>query len=252
VREPPVPAEREAMVLSALAPTYKARREDCQGEDVLYHILAAVTGSFTAPSAKEAAYLVASGACDASFPDRIDATHFVIVQHTGVVAKASGKANAKPGDPQPFYGTDIRGVADVDRDGITEILVTSTADGAESARLYSFAGAAPKRLRAFPDVYRDGCASGQQGKVQAQVLHYVPGAKDPAAQYTSELFEAPCSPAGAPKAADFQPVRPEAPPSGASATPAPATAGSAGPTPAPSNAQEGASPSASPSAPPAP
>jgi len=226
-REPKLAPEVEKLVLSSLSPGYKVRREDCQGaEDVLFHVTASATGAFTAPGAKQAVYVVASGPCDATFPEAIEASHLVVVDGDKVVLLASGKTKLAPGESPPFYGTEIRAVTDVDQDGASELLVTSrAAAGAEEVgRLYALTGGAIKRLRAFTAVYRDGCAGGAQGKVQAQVIHYVPRAKEGTSQYSAELYEAACPASGAPKPTDFQPSKaaaaPVAPPPPSSA-PAP-------------------------------
>lgn len=230
-REPKLAPEVEKLVLSALSSTYKARREDCQGaEDVTFRVTASATGAFTAPATKQAAYVVASEACDAADPDEIEATHLVIVEGDKAVMQASGKTRASPGESLPFYGTDIRAVVDLDQDGASELFVTSNVAAEpgveELGRLYTVAGGALKRVRAFPAVYVDGCGAGPQGKAQAQVIHYLPGAKEGASQYSAEQYEAPCPAAGAPKPSDFQPVKA---PAASPASPTPSDVPSAQP-----------------------
>jgi hypothetical protein len=230
-REPKLAPEVAKLVLSALSSTYKARREDCQGaEDVTFRVTASATGAFTAPATKQAAYIVASEACDAADPGAIEATHLVIVEGDKVVMQASGKTTVSPGESLPFYGTDIRAVVDLDQDGASELLVTSNVAAQlgveELGHLYTVAGAALKRVRAFPGVYVDGCAAGPQGKAQAQVIHYLPGAKEGASQYSADLYDAPCPASGAPKPSDFHPVKP---PAAAPASPTPSSVPSAQP-----------------------
>lgn len=238
-REPKLTPEVEKLVLSALSADYKSKREDCQGEsDVLFHVKGAATGAFTAPAAKQTAYLVTSAPCSAG-DDLVEATHLVVVEADKVLAQATSKVKLNPGDaPPPFYGTDIRTVADVDGDGIGEIGVTSEAKVPtgveESLRLFSAAGGAVKRVWSFAGVYKDGCGVGPPAKVQAQVIHYTPTAKDPTTRYPAEIFEAVCPASGAPKVTDFLPLKPAAPaaspgvpaaaPSASAAVPAPPSA----------------------------
>ena len=232
-REPKLAPEVEKLVFSALSATYKARREDCQGAgDVFFRVTASATGAFTAPATHQVAYVAASQACDPAGGGAIEATHLVIVEGDKVVMQASGKRKVSPGESLPFYGTEIRAVLDVDLDGASELMVTATVAAPtglqEDGRLYTAAGGAIKRVRAFPAAYFDGCAAGPQGKVQAQVAHYVPGSKEGAAQFSSEAYEAACPASGAPKPTDFQPVKaPVAPPASPAASPA------ASPSPAP-------------------
>lgn len=230
-REPTLAPEVEKLVLSALSSTYKARREDCQRvEDVILRVTASATGAFTAPGTKQAAYVVVGEACDAVDPGAIEATHLVIVEGDKVVMQASGKTKVSPGESLPFYGTDIRTVVDLDQDGVSELFVTSNVAAQlgveELGRLYTVAGGAMKQVRAFPGIYVDGCAAGPQGKAQAQVIHYLPGAKEGASQYSAELYEASCPASGAPKPSDFQPVKP---PAAAPASPTPSPVPSAQP-----------------------
>lgn len=242
-REPKLAPEVEKLVLSALSASYKSKREDCQGtDDVLFHVRGSATGAFTAPATKQTAYLVASGPCAAAGGDAIEATHLVVVDADKVMAQATSKLKLSTGEPFPqFYGTDIRAVVDVDGDGIGEILVgvesTVPAGIDESVRLVSVAGGAVKRVWSFAGAYKDACGATPPGKVQAQVLHYIPGAKDPATRYPAEIFEAACPAAGAPKVTDFLPLKvvvPAAAPGAPAASPsAPAAAPSAPAVPAP-------------------
>lgn len=238
-REPKLAPEVEKLVFSALSATYKARREDCQGAgDVFFRVTASATGAFTAPATHQVAYVVASQACDPAGGGAIEATHLVIVEGDKVVMQASGKRKVSPGESLPFYGSEIRAVLDVDLDGASELMVTATVAAPtglqEDGRLYTAAGGAIKRVRAFPAAYFDGCAASPQGKVQAQVVHYVTGSKEAPAQFSSEAYEAPCPASGAPKPTDFQPVKaPAASPSSpaASAAPTPSPAATAPPAP---------------------
>lgn len=228
-REPRLAPEVEKLVLSALSSTYKARREDCQGaEDATFRVTASAIGAFTAHATKQAAYIVVGEACDAADPGAIEATHLVIVEGDKVVMQASGKTKVSPGESLPFYGTDIRAVVDLDQDGASELLVTSNVAAQlgveEIGHLYTVVGGAMKRVKAFPGVYVDGCAAGPQGRVQAQAIHYLPGAKEGASQYSAELYEAPCPASGAPKPSDFQLVKP---PSAAPTSPTPSPVPSA-------------------------
>jgi hypothetical protein len=261
-REPKLVPEVEKLVFSALSASYKSKREDCQGtDDVLFHVRASATGAFTAPATKQTAYLVASGPCAAAGAEAIEATHLVVVDADKVSAQATSKLKLSTGEPFPqFYGTDIRAVVDVDGDGIGEILVgvesTLPAGVDESVRLVSVAGGAAKRLWSFAGVYKDACGATPPGKVQAQVLHYIPGVKDPAARYPAEIFEAACSPAGAPKVTDFlllkvvvpaaAPAAPAASPSAPAAAPSAAATPPGGPAASPSPTAVPAPPSASP------
>lgn len=216
-REPKLTPEIEKLVLSALSADYKSKREDCQGsEDVLFRVKDSATGAFTAPATKQTAYLVASGPCAAAGGDVIETTHLVVVDAAKVLAQATGKVKLTPGEPPPpFYGTDIRAVVDVDGDGMGEIFVSAESKvpaGVEEAlRVFSAAGGAVKRVWSFAGVYKDGCGTGPTAKVQAEVVHYIPAAKDPTTRYPIEYFEAACPASGAPKVTDFQPLKPAAP-----------------------------------------
>ena len=231
-REPKLAPAVEELVFSALSPTHKARREDCQAEDVVFRVTASATGAFTAPATKQVAFVVASEACAATRPDASEATHLVIVEGDKVVLQASGKTEVSTGEPLPFYGTDMRAVLDLDQDGASELLVTANVAAQvgveEVGRLYTVAGGALKRVRAFTGLYVDGCAAGPQGKAQAQVIHYLPGAKQGASRYSAELYEAPCPASGVPKPSDFQPVKA---PSVSPASPTPSEVPSAQPSP---------------------
>jgi hypothetical protein len=78
-RQPKLSPELEKLVLSALSPGYKARREDCQGAgDALFRVTASATGAFTAPGAKQAAFVVVSGPCEATGSGAIEASHLVV------------------------------------------------------------------------------------------------------------------------------------------------------------------------------
>jgi hypothetical protein len=247
-RDPKLTPEVEKLVFSALSPSYKSKLEDCQGAgDVMFHALASATGAFTAPATKQTAYLVASGPCAADSGGSIESTHLVVTDGDKVLAQASGKLKLAPGEAfPPFHGTDIRALLDVDGDGISEVLVTfesSVPAGTEEvARLFSAAGGAVKRVWSFAGVYKNPCGVTPTARVSAQVIHYTPGAKDPATRYAAEYFEAPCSASGAPKVTDFVGLKPAGPaaapaaPAAAAAPPAaPPTTLAASPEPTPSS-----------------
>lgn len=233
-REPKVAPEVEQLVLDVVSQTHKAKREDCQGAaEMTLRVRASATGSFTAPATRQVAYVLASAACGA--PDAIETAHLVVVEGDKLVMHASGARNAAPDASPSFFGTDVRAVVDLDQDGVSELLVTSS-DASEkgveeSARLYSVAGGQLKALGQFPGVYVDGCAAGPQGQAQAQVIHYRAGPKDGASRFSTEAYQAPCPASGPPAPSDFQPVKPAAPASSPTASPPSA---SAEPSPKPS------------------
>lgn len=227
-REPTLAPEVEKRVFSALASSHGTGRADSQtAQDVTFRVTASATGAFTAPATKQAAYVVASEAGDPAEPGATEATHLVIVEGDKVVLQVSGKTR---GESVPFYGTDIRAVVDLDQDGASELLVTAqvaTQAGVEEVgRLYTLAGGALKRLSVFPGVYVDTCGTGPQGRAQAQVIHYLPGAKEGKSQYSTERYEAPCPASGAPKPSDFLPIKA---PAASPASPTPSEAPSAQP-----------------------
>ena len=223
-REPKLAPEVEQLVLDVISQTHKASQDDCQGaEELTLRVRASAAGSFTAPATRQVAYVLGSAACDAA--DAIETTHLVVVEGDKVVMHASGTGNTSPDDATSFFGTDIRAVVDVDHDGVSELLVTSSAASEagveESARLYSVAGGQLKALGQFPGVYVDGCAAGPQGKARAEVIHYRAGAQDGASRFSTELYQAACPAAGPPAPTDFQLVKPPTPPSSPSASPEP-------------------------------
>jgi hypothetical protein len=235
-RAPKLPPDREALVLSTIAPSYKTAREQCTGaSDVLLKITASANGAFTAPSLRQTAYVVASEHCEPQGREAAAATYLLVVEGEKVVAPAAGKGPSD-GDAPAFVGVEIRGVADVDQDGVQDLLVTSSGPGrgttVESARLYTAKGGAIKLLKEFPSMYVDGCRDGAKGKLEAHVLRYSPSTKGTVPQILNETYEAACPATGAPRAADFKPVAPPKPSPGPSASASPA---SPSPTPSPTN-----------------
>jgi hypothetical protein len=233
-REPKLPPETEKLIQAALSES-EGRREDCpDAEARSVRATASAPGSFTAPATRQVAFILASAACAAGDGEVPEAMHLVVVEGDKLVLHASG---TKPlaGASSSSFGTDIRAVADVDHDGVNELLVTasdaSEAGLTETARLYSLLDGGLTVLSEFPGVYVNGCAAGPHGQVRAQVIHHRAGAKDAASPYTTEQYQAACPASGEPAPADFQPVKP--PPS---------------PTPAPSGSPT-ATPSATPTSP---
>jgi hypothetical protein len=223
-RQPKLAPEIEKLLDATLAPTGEDSGDDCQGEqEPTLRVLASAAGSFTAPVAKQTAYIVARAACGADDAEAIRATHLVVVEGGKAVVQTPGQEGAS-GEPLAFQGIEIRAVADVDQDGVNELLVTSSDGPQESARLYAVKGGELKTLKEFRAVYVNGCGEGSQGQARAQVIHYVVGAKDSAARFSTEQYRAPCPASGAPAPSDFQPVKsPAAPTASPSASAEPST-----------------------------
>jgi hypothetical protein len=246
-RQPTLAPEVEKRVLSVLSPSYKTKREECAGtQDVFYRVTASAPGAFTAPAAKEIAYIVQGESCEAPGAQPVEATHLLIFDGDKNVAQAGGKAPAGAGKPAGFAGVEIRARPDLDQDGVREILVTSSGAAGEEARVYSAKAGAVKLIKEFTGVYVDGCHGGSKPQVQAQVLHYTPGAAGAPPQFTTEAFTAECPASGDVKLADFKAVAAPAAASPAPASPAsPAPALPESPAPAPAS-PESAQPSAQP------
>jgi hypothetical protein len=234
-REPKLSPDTEKLIRAALSES-QGRREDCPDpEALIVRATASAPGSFTAPATRQVAFILASAACGPGDAEAPEASQLVVVEGDKVVLHAAG-TKALAGEPSPFFGTEIRAVADVDHDGVNELLVTasdaSEAGRTETARLYSLMDGELTVLSEFPEVYVNGCVAGPHGQVRAQVIHHRAGAKDAASRYTTEPYQAACPASGEPAAADFQPVKPPASP-----TPAPSASPTATPSAAPEEPQ---------------
>jgi hypothetical protein len=205
-REPKLAPEVEKLVHAVLSPADEAG--DCQDEqEPALRVLASAAGSFTAPGAKQVAYIVARADCGASGAGAVEATHLIVVEGDKVVLHAPSGQQAS-GEPPPFRGSDIRAVVNVAGDGASELLVTSSDGSRESARLYALEGGEVEALDEFRDVYVNGCGAGARGQVTAQVIHYAAAEKGAAPRFSTESYQAPCPASGTPASSDFQPVKP--------------------------------------------
>lgn len=176
--ETSVPAAEAKRVVGAIARRAVADRKECADGLVVYTVRAKATGAFTVKGAAETAYVVEGQRCDEGAGGIFDATHLLVFRGDAVVARAKGPNMVLQAESaEDFHGTSIRAVADVDGDGISEILAGSSGFGQgiveEMARLYSVKDGRVRRLRSLESAYEDTCGSGLENKrVAARVYHY--------------------------------------------------------------------------------
>jgi hypothetical protein len=108
-------------------------------------------GSFTAPHAKQALYMITNGECGATHADNWGSITLAVIENNAVVAKENIGG-----------GSSLHGVFDIDSDGKAEILTTSgfTNQGSttESATLHRFDNGKLVEVKSFGEVYSGNCA----------------------------------------------------------------------------------------------
>jgi hypothetical protein len=202
--ETSVPAAEAKRVVAAIARRAVADRRECADGLVVYTVRAKATGAFTAKGATETAYVVEGQRCDEGAGGIFDATHLLVFRGETIVARAKGPSMLLQAESDAdFHGTSIRAVADVDGDGVREILAGSSGFGQgiveEMGRLYSVKDGRVRRLRSLESAYEDTCGSGLENKrVAARVYHY---AADGA--ITFETWFAECHEGRDPRPGDF-------------------------------------------------
>lgn len=200
--------EAERRVISAVFPRYLTSEDNCgldlpatdaglaearETGQIVPELISQESGSFTRPAVRQSVYLIKVGECGATAASYFGTYRLAFFQNDHLIAAAQS-----PG------GDAIDAVADIDGSGIQGILISGCGFGQGvvdcSATLLSAAGGSVKPIREFPDVYQDGCESGQFG-IRASVLRYTAG-KPP--HFFEEQYEASCPPAG--QKAQFRPA----------------------------------------------
>lgn len=164
-----VPAAEAKRVVAAIGRRGVVDPEDCADGLVVYAVRAKATGAFTAKGAAETAYVVEGRQCDEGAGGIFAATHLLVFRGDTVVARAEGPNMLLQAESDAdFHGASIRGLADVDGDGVTEILAGSSGFGQgiveEMARLYSVKNGRLRRLRSLESAYEDTCGSALANK----------------------------------------------------------------------------------------
>jgi hypothetical protein len=247
-REPKLAPEIEKIVLAAVSPTYKTKREECQGaQDTYQRVVLSAPGSFTAAAKEQTAYVVESLFCEPPSAQQVQARHVVFLEGDKLLGQGGGALGGS-GAATAFAGTLVRARPDVDGDGVRELLVTSSevVEGAaeETASLYSARGGDVKLVKAFPGVYVDACHGGKPPRLEAKVLRFVAGAASKPPQFLIQAYKAPCPTSGEAKPTDFKPVQEPAKspaPSPADKSVAPPASPSESPAASPSPAEPAAS-----------
>jgi hypothetical protein len=204
-RSPRLPAAEERRVLSQIAKPFLTDTKKCRDGQVVYGVNARVRGAFTGPGARETAYLVEGRRCESEVDLPFDSTHLLVFRDGVLVARAKGPSMIDHAEEDgEFHGTEIRAVADVDGDGVSEILALSGGFGQgiveQVARLYSVKGGQVRKLRTFESVYVDDCNSSLEVRqVAAHVLRYAASGT-----ILVESWVASCREAGEPALSDFE------------------------------------------------
>ena len=200
-QEPAVSAEVQRRVLSALFPSYLGNESECKVDEpptdaalkaarksgqIVPELMSSRAGSFTKPNARQTAYLIKVGECGATSRTYFGTYRLAIFENGRLVAADS--------NPRGEY---IDAVADVDGDGIQEILLSGCGFGTGTlecnAILLSMAGGSPRTIRRFRFVYEDPCGGSPTLPITATVIRYAPG-RPP--HFFESDYEAACPPPG--------------------------------------------------------
>ncbi len=192
----------ERHVLTAVSPDYYDSLLECgndYGAPVL-RIASAVTGSFTAPSAKETAYLVGVTKCGETVAEMgADINRLLVFSGNQMVASAETRSDT------------ILKAFDLNGDGVNELLLAGGwAHGGEittNATLVRFDKKALVTIENFGAVYHDVCglfsprsserrkamtANGIPPVAEAVVISYLPQSNRQTPHLFAERYRAPC------------------------------------------------------------
>lgn len=195
----------ERRVLTAVSPEYYDNLLECPsgkyyGEGVVLRIAAAVTGSFTAPGAKETAYLVDVAKCGQTMAELTSGDNrLVVFSGNHVVASVATRDD------------DILKAYDLNRDGTDELLLAGgSANSGEvttTAALVRFDKKALVTIENYGTVYHDVCgllfppteerrrdltSKGVEPVAEAVAISYLPAPGRQMPGFVAERYRAPC------------------------------------------------------------
>jgi len=180
---PTITAEARRNLLSMVFPRHLENEADCEADEpatepaleaarksgqIVPELVARAAGSFTRPGVREVVYLIRAGECGAQGRSYFGTYRLAVFDNGRLIAARQS--------PAADY---IDAVADVDGDGISEVLMSGCGFGQAmvecSARLVSIAGGSLRTVQDFPSVYADQCPASRDSGINATVIGYAQG-----------------------------------------------------------------------------
>lgn len=151
-----------------------------------------VTGSFTAPNAKETVYLIWLNECFAHIPNDFGTRRIAVFSGDELVFE----------DIVPDKA--LKKLGDLNGDGIDEILLTHGWVGQghifQSAQLVQLAGGKVNEIIDFQGVSDDSCGSGMEGAGRyAKVITKLPQGPGKMPKFSTQYYKAPCTEEASPE-----------------------------------------------------